>query len=152
MISFSCKSFQDLSTNELYAILWLRAKVFVVEQNCPYQDLDGKDQKSYHVLGIADNMISAYTRVIPKGVSYQNYSSIGRVVCDPSVRGKGSGKALMQFSIESCKELFPNDPIKISAQSYLRGFYMELGFTQTGEEYLEDNIPHIAMILDKSIL
>jgi len=148
MIHFSYKSFSDLSKNELYAILWLRAKVFIVEQNCPYQDLDGKDQKSYHILGVSDNMISAYTRIIPKGVSYENYCSIGRVVCDPSVRSKGAGKALMHFSIDTCKELFPEIPIKISAQTYLNRFYTNLGFTAIGEEYLEDNIPHIQMVLD----
>jgi len=148
MINFSCKSYADLSKNELYAILWLRAKVFIVEQDCPYQDLDGKDQKSYHVLGIKDNMIAAYTRLIPKSVSYDSYCSIGRVVCDPSIRGSGAGKALMEFSIETCRELFPGDPIKISAQTYLTRFYTELGFNAVGDEYLEDNIPHIGMTLD----
>jgi len=152
MISFSCKSYADLSKNELYAILWLRAKVFVVEQNCPYQDLDGKDQKSFHVLGVKDNLIAAYTRLIPKSISYENYCSIGRVVCDPSIRNAGEGKALMQFSIDTCRELFQEVPIKISAQTYLRRFYSELGFVVTGEEYLEDNIPHIGMLLDESIL
>jgi len=147
MINYTCKSYQDLSKNELYAILWLRAKVFIVEQNCPYQDLDGKDQKSIHVLGVKDNLIAAYTRLIPKGVSYEDYCSIGRVVCDPSVRKGGVGKELMHFSIETCKEIFPNTPIKISAQTYLNKFYTNLGFTAIGEEYLEDNIPHIQMTL-----
>ncbi len=147
MINFTCKAYSDLSKNELYAILWLRAKVFIVEQNCPYQDLDGKDQKSYHVIGVKDDMIAAYSRIIPPGVSYENYSSIGRVVCDPSARGNGLGKTLMRFSIDTCKELYPDKPIKISAQTYLQRFYNALGFAEVGDEYLEDNIPHIQMIL-----
>ena len=147
-MKFTCKKFEKLSVYELYDIMALRAEVFVVEQNCPYQDADGKDLDGWHLLGHnTEGGLVAYTRLLPKGVSYENYASIGRVVNSPKVRGTGAGKILMEKSIEEMKRLFPNDGVKIGAQSYLLKFYESLGFESTGEEYLEDNIPHTSMVL-----
>jgi len=150
-LSFYCWSFEELDTYQLYRIMQLRQEVFVVEQDCPYLDADDKDQKSYHVCGIDEsNIIQAYTRLVPKGISYPNYISIGRVVNSKSIRGMGYGTILMEKSIEEAKKLWPNIPIKISAQTYLIKFYNSLGFKEIGEEYLEDDLPHIAMINDFS--
>ena len=155
MIEFTCKPFADLTVYELYDIMALRQEIFVIEQNCPYLDADGKDLKGWHLMGrqISDEntegVLVAYTRLLPKGVSYDDYASIGRVVSSSSVRGSGAGKILMQQSIEMMEKLFPNEPVKIGAQTYLLKFYESLGFESTGEEYLEDDIPHTSMILKK---
>ena len=155
MIRFTCKPFADLTVYQLYDIMALRQEIFVIEQNCPYLDADGKDLKGWHLMGrqISDEntegVLVAYTRLLPKGVSYDDYASIGRVVNSASIRGSGAGKILMQKSIDMMEKLFPNDPIKIGAQSYLLKFYESLGFESTGEEYLEDDIPHTSMILKK---
>lgn len=149
MISFTCLFFDDLSNRALYEIMALRQEVFVVEQNCPYQDCDGKDLFSWHLLGRdANGKLICYTRILPKGVAYENHISIGRVVSSPSVRGTGAGKTLMEESIRRCRALFGDAPIKIGAQTYLLRFYESLGFRSTGEEYLEDGIPHTKMILE----
>ncbi|MFK7933989.1 MAG: GNAT family N-acetyltransferase [Saprospiraceae bacterium] len=150
MITYSCLSFSELSLQQLYALMALRQQVFVVEQDCPYLDADGKDQLSHHLLGYdEDGDLVAYTRMVPPGISYEKYASIGRVVNAEKIRGKGVGKLLMQTTIHCVRRLYPNAPIKISAQSYLLKFYTELGFDAVGEEYLEDNIPHTAMILEQ---
>ena len=147
-IKFSCVTFNELDVNDLYKIMALRQEVFVVEQNCPYQDADGKDLEGWHLMGKnSDGKLIAYTRLLPKGVSYPEYASIGRVVNSPSVRGQGVGKILMEESIRRMKILFPNSTIKIGAQTYLLKFYESLGFVSTGEEYLEDDIPHTYMVL-----
>lgn len=140
------KHFKDLTTNELYQILQLRNEVFIVEQNCPFQDLDDKDFKCFHLLGFDTDSqkILAYTRIVPKGVSYEE-ASIGRVVTSPLARGRGIGKVLMLKSIELLEELYGGLPIKIGAQYYLKKFYESLGFQQVGEIYLEDGIEHILM-------
>ncbi len=149
MIAFSSKTFQELTTQELYQILALRAEVFVVEQNCPYQDVDGKDLNSLHVLGYLDKQLVAYARVLAQGISYKEYASIGRVVTAPSVRGKNHGGVLIDFSINVCNKNFPGQAVKISAQAHLEKFYNQHGFKATGESYLEDDIPHIGMLLKK---
>ncbi len=144
---FHICTFQELQLEELYAFMALRQEVFVVEQDCPYLDADGKDQLGWHVMLFDEKgKLSAYTRLLPPGVSYEKYSSIGRVVSSKHVRGKGYGKAVMEHSIQAIKELFPEASVKISAQTYLLKFYNELGFQEVGEEYLEDDIPHIGMI------
>ena len=146
---FITKYFQELTLHELYSILKLRAQVFVVEQECPYQDLDDKDQDAFHVFSLdEEGEVIAYTRLLAKGVSYDKHCSIGRVVINQSIRDKGAGKKLMTFSIDTIKQLYPEVPIKISAQLHLKGWYANIGFTAIGESYLEDNIPHIAMTLD----
>jgi len=147
-LNWILKEFAELSTTELYAILQLRNEVFVVEQNCPYQDADNKDRQSFHCMGWDGDVLAAYTRIIPAGISYTE-ASIGRVVTSPGYRGLGAGKQLMELSISKTFDLFKTATIKIGAQVYLKKFYEGLGFVQCSEEYLEDNIPHIEMLLTK---
>ena len=146
-MTFTCKPFADLSVFELYDIMALRQEVFVVEQNCPYLDADGKDLASHHLqCRNAQGKLVAYTRLLPIGVSYPTYASIGRVVSSPSLRGTGIGKMLVAESLAKMKQLFGDAPIKIGAQSYLLQFYENQGFVSTGEAYLEDGIPHTKMM------
>ncbi|MDO8367061.1 MAG: GNAT family N-acetyltransferase [Saprospiraceae bacterium] len=148
MLTFTCLTFNELSPYTLYEILALRQEVFVVEQSCPYQDCDGKDLQSWHLMGRDEpGKLVCYTRLLPKGLAYDEYVSIGRVVSSPVVRGTGTGKILMNKSIQMCRQLFGNQAIKIGAQTYLLNFYRGFGFCSTGEEYLEDGIPHTKMIL-----
>lgn len=142
------KKFQELTPDELYALLGLRAEVFVVEQTCAFQDLDNKDQPSYHLLGYLQDELVAYTRLVPPGISY-TAASIGRVVTSPAHRKKGFGKLLMQESIKFCDQLFGKNTIMIGAQCYLIEFYSSLGFVPSGEVYLEDGIEHIEMTLTR---
>jgi ElaA protein len=142
-----CIQFNDLTPNQLYDMLQLRISVFIVEQQCIYQDLDDKDRHSHHLLSYDDQVLAGTTRIVPPGISYEKYASIGRVASLPLLRKKGIGMELMKVSIQKCNDLYPEYPIKISAQSYLLDFYGRFGFIATGEEYLEDNIPHTAMIL-----
>lgn len=140
--------FSALTPDQLYEIIALRLEVFVVEQNCAYQDLDDKDQGAVHVMGRnAQGKLLSYCRILAPGISYDGYSSIGRVITAGSVRGSGEGKRLMQYAIRLTCGLYPSVPIKISAQCYALAFYESLGFAAVGEEYLEDDIPHKAMIL-----
>lgn len=148
MLTFSCLPFDQLTPYELYDIMALRQEVFVVEQNCPYLDADGKDLHSWHLMGRdAYGKLICYTRLLPEGLSYDGYVSIGRVVSSPAARGTGAGKILIRRSIDMCRHLFGNQPIKIGAQTYLLKFYTRFGFQSTGEEYLEDGIPHTKMTL-----
>lgn len=144
-MTWQCKTFSELTTEELYKILQLRNEVFVVEQNCPYQDCDGKDLKAHHFSAWDDGVLVAYTRLLPKGVSYDTGASIGRVLTSRKVRGQKLGKELMQKSIDKLYELYGQMPIIIGAQLYLKRFYESFSFVQQGEGYLEDNIPHIVM-------
>ena len=146
MTKWILKKFDELTAHELYSILQLRNEVFVVEQNCVYQDADNKDQASYHLTGWMNDRLIAYTRLLPRGIAYNDYVSIGRVVTSPSERGNGIGKELIQRSIEQLNNLFESVPIKIGAQIYLKKFYSEFGFQQTSDIYLEDGIEHIEMI------
>ena len=139
------KSFSDLTKEELYNILSLRSEVFIVEQNCAYQDIDKKDQSALHVFIKKNNQIIAYTRIF-KPNDYFKYSSIGRVVVLKKERRSKVGSQIMSFSIKKIEEIFNEKKIKISAQKHLISFYEKLGFLVTGDEYLEDGIPHIAMI------
>lgn len=147
-VNWIYKSFDALTTAELYAILQLRNAVFVVEQNCPYQDLDDKDQHSFHLMGWINDELVAYTRIIPRGISYAE-ASIGRVVTAPAYRRQQIGRPLMEMSIDKAFSQFNCTNIKISAQVYLQGFYESLGFVRCSEPYLEDGIPHIEMLLQK---
>lgn len=140
-----CKSFQNLAVEELYAIMHLRSEVFVVEQNCPYLDPDGKDLQSWHLMGWDQDKLVAYSRLLPAGLAFEEIS-IGRVVSSPAYRGKGAGKELMRNAIEMAYQLFGQQPIRIGAQLYLQKFYESLGFVQVSEMYLEDDIPHIEMV------
>tara|TARA_B110000003_G_scaffold198277_1_gene196969 strand:+ start:793 stop:1236 length:444 start_codon:yes stop_codon:yes gene_type:complete len=138
--------YQDLGPDRLYEILKLRSEVFVVEQKCAYQDLDNKDEKALHLVGEKNNKIIAYTRIFKKGAFFKN-SSIGRVLVKKKYRNKDYGRKIMTSSIEKLKKDPKEEIIEISAQKYLLKFYSELGFEKVGEEYLEDNIPHVKMIL-----
>lgn len=142
------KSFEELTTQELYEIIRLRIAIFVVEQNCPYQDADKKDEKSFHLMGYKNNELLAYARILPPGISYPDVS-IGRVVSSSTVRGKGIGKLLMTQALAEIKNKFGSTSVRISAQSYLINFYSSFGFISVGEEYLEDNIPHQEMLIEK---
>lgn len=139
------KVYQDLAIDELYAIMALRAAVFVVEQNCVYQDLDYKDQKALHVMGWINGKLVAYTRLFGPG-DYFDQASIGRVIVSMDQRGHNYGHQIMSASINAITQHYKTDRIDISAQTYLEQFYTAHGFLPSGEEYLEDGIPHIKMI------
>ena len=139
------KTFQELTVEELHDIFQLRSEVFVVEQNCVYQDIDGKDKKALHVFGIKGKYVVAYTRCFAPGI-YFNEAAIGRVVVLQSERKYGYGHDIMKASITAIKDNYHTSTIKLSAQTYLTRFYESHGFKKTGEEYLEDGIPHIEMI------
>jgi ElaA protein len=143
-LSFQIKTFDDLNTTELYAIMQLRSEVFVVEQNCVYQDLDGKDQKSRHILGYLDTKLVAYCRIFDKA-DYFEEASIGRVLVAYPYRKQHFGHELMCFAIAALWTCFESKKCTISAQLYLKHFYESHGFVQVGNTYLEDNIPHIMM-------
>lgn len=147
-LNWILKKFEELTAAELYRIMQLRNEVFVVEQNCVYQDADDKDQASLHFCGWDEEKLVAYTRIIPQGISYTE-ASIGRVVTSPAYRNTGAGRQLMKESIDRTFSRFSCAAIKIGAQVYLIKFYQSLGFVQSGAEYLEDGIPHIEMILHK---
>ncbi|OUS02363.1 GNAT family N-acetyltransferase [Flavobacteriales bacterium 33_180_T64] len=150
MIEIKIKSFPELSTLELYQLLQLRSEVFVVEQFCVYQDIDNKDQIALHVLGYKDDELVGYTRIFKSGDYFEN-ASIGRVVVRESYREHKFGYTIMNASIEAIKEHFKESKIKISAQTYLKRFYNNLGFKEVGAEYLEDGIPHKGMMfIDKN--
>jgi ElaA protein len=148
-IRWELKKFEELTPYELYDVLQLRSEVFVVEQNCVYQDMDGNDQQSYHLLGTHENKLVAYTRIVPGGVIY-SYASIGRVITSPTVRKTGIGKELMKQSITTLYSLFGEVTIKIGAQFYLKNFYESFGFRQVSDIYLEDGIEHIYMLKEPS--
>lgn len=146
MYHFEIKAFDALSARELHDILQLRINVFVVEQNCPYPELDGKDTLSFHVIGRDENgTLVATARILPQGISYPEVS-IGRVASNPDYRGKGVGHPLMTAILEFIGRAFGQVPVRISAQSYLLAYYQKHGFVSTGKEYLEDDIPHVEMV------
>jgi ElaA protein len=146
MINWSFKKFDNLTSHELYSVLQLRNEVFVVEQNCVFQDADDKDQDSHHLMGWDDETLVAYSRIVPSGIAYDSFPSIGRVVTSPKTRRSGIGKILMQQSIEELQKLFGQSSIKLGAQLYLKKFYESFGFVQSSDVYIEDGIPHIEMI------
>jgi len=143
-IEFQIKPFNALSVPQLYQILQLRSEVFVVEQNCVYQDIDGKDSKALHLLGILEGEIVAYSRLFAPGYYFDD-ASIGRVVISPEFRDRKWGHKLMEAAIEGISAHYTTSAITISAQLYLKKFYESHGFVQQGDGYLEDNIPHIRM-------
>lgn len=147
LMEISKKTFQELTLSELYNILKLRSEVFVVEQDCVYLDVDGKDEKALHIIGYSDGELAAYTRCF-KPDDYFKEASIGRVVVNKSHRNKGLAHLIMEESIEAIINRYQSNQIKVSAQTYLKNFYEAHGFKKKGEEYLEDGIPHISMILN----
>ena len=141
------KTFSELDTEDLYQILRLRSEVFVVEQDCVYQDIDNKDQNAIHLYYKENNEILAYTRIFKAGHYYEN-PCIGRVVVSKKNRGNDLGKKIMIDSMEYIKQNIKGEKIELSAQKYLNKFYKDLGFYKIGEDYLEDGIPHQRMIFD----
>ncbi len=140
------RSFPELTADELYDIFALRQTVFVVEQNCAYLDADGWDRRSRHLYTRdASGLVIAYLRLVEPGVKYEE-PSIGRVITHPSVRCTGVGRALMAEGIRGASEYYPGATIRIGAQSWAEGFYRSLGFERAGQEYLEDDIPHVEML------
>lgn len=145
-IIWQTKHFKDLSVDEYWEILHLRTEIFVVEQDCPYQEVDEKDKVSFHLFGKNENnKVIATSRVLPQGISYKEVS-IGRVALKKEARGKGIADEMMLETFEFIISQFGKVSIRISAQEYLRNFYGKHGFKQVGEGYLEDNIPHIEML------
>lgn len=145
-IQWQCRQFDDLTAAQLYEILQLRTEVFVLEQDCVYQDMDGCDRGAQHVTGHLDGSLVCYSRLLEKGIKYAT-PSIGRVLTKQSIRRDGYGKVLMLKTLDYCEQLWPGEDTTISAQQYLEKFYRELGFTTQSEPYLEDGIPHIEMLL-----
>ena len=146
MLNWQCLSFSELTTTQLYELLKLRVDVFVVEQTCPYPELDNKDRIEgvFHLLGYQGQELVACARLLPKGVSHATIS-IGRVVTKKNARGSGLGHQLMTQALQECQQRWPNEEIQISAQQHLIDFYLQHGFVQMSEMYLEDDIPHIEM-------
>ena len=140
------KSFEELDPIELYRIIQARLEVFVVEQICPYLDLDDLDQEARHIWLQDQDVLVAYVRVVNPGVSYPMACSIGRVITQGEYRGSGYGRQIFEHGIEFCQSTFVGVPINISAQLYLKRFYSSFGFEQKGSIYLEDGIPHISMM------
>ncbi|WP_411682723.1 GNAT family N-acetyltransferase [Clostridium thailandense] len=147
-MNWNIKKFSQLKVEELYKILALRNKVFIVEQECAYLDCDDKDFNSYHLFSEEDGELVAYVRILEKGVSYDEIS-IGRVMVNKNYRGKGISREMMLKAIEFIEKTLKETTIKIQAQAYLLDFYNSLGFKGVSEEYLEDNIPHIDMLYKK---
>ena len=145
---FITKSFKELTIDQLYELLQLRSEVFVVEQTCYYQDLDDKDRHpgARHLLGYHEGRLAAYLRILPRGVSYPEHQSIGRVVTSDAVRGQGAGHQLLQHGVELCLSQDAELSIKISAQEHLQGYYGRQGFVTVSDVYLEDGIDHVAMV------
>lgn len=143
-----CKKFNELTLEELYEILKLRSEVFVVEQNCIYNDIDGKDLTSSHIMIKENGKIKAYLRALQPGVSYED-ASLGRVLVSPDARGKGYAKAIVTKGVEYISNNFNTTKITIGAQEYLKNFYSEIGFKPISEVYDEDGIPHLDMTFEK---
>lgn len=146
-LNWQIKHYNDLTTNEFHDLIALRMEIFVVEQDCPYQDLDGKDKKSYHMI-CRDGMgnLAGTARILPAGLAYKDACAIGRVVIREDLRGGGHGHTLMDNCVEFCLKEFGGTPMMISAQKHLEKYYEQHKFKSTGNEYLEDGIPHVEMI------
>ncbi|MGC9422126.1 MULTISPECIES: GNAT family N-acetyltransferase [Vibrio] len=146
MVTWQWLSFAELNNHQLYELLKLRVDVFVVEQSCPYPELDNKDRITgvKHLLGYRDGQLIACARLLPPGISYPSVS-IGRIATHPSVRGDGLGHLLLTQALQQCQALWPEQAIEIGAQQYLAKFYCRYGFVPTSQPYLEDGILHIDM-------
>ena len=149
-LEWKCKQFEQLKNNELYELIKLRVDVFVVEQHCPYPELDEKDRATdtRHLIAYQNSRIIAYARLLPPGVSYPN-SSIGRFAVEARHRRQGIGSILMHKCLEQMSILWPDHDIRVSAQAHLKEFYESFKFIQSSEKYLEDGIPHIEMLKNK---
>ncbi|PFV82902.1 GNAT family N-acetyltransferase [Bacillus sp. AFS059628] len=145
-MTWKIKKFDELTNIEQYNILRERTSVFVVEQNCAYEEIDGKDLNSYHVFKEEKERIITYLRIVPAGIAYEEIS-FGRVLVKKEHRGQGIAKELVNVALDFIQNELKEDTIKIQAQEYLHEFYSSFGFKSVSETYLEDNIPHIDMIL-----
>ena len=143
---YQVKSFQELSLEEFHDIIALRIQIFIIEQNCPYQEVDGKDKLAHHLFfkNETDEII-AITRILPQGISYEEVA-IGRVVVHEDYRGAGLGNQLMSDSMNFVRDKYGEVPVRLSAQKHLENYYGNHGFKSTGKEYLEDGIPHVEML------
>ncbi len=149
-LNWHCKHFSELTAEEFHDILRVRIGVFIIEQNCPYPEIDGKDKDAYHVFGMnEENEIVAVSRILKKGISYDE-CSIGRVATSSKARMTGFGIEMMKFTLEKIESLFGKTDVRISAQEYLKSFYEKFGFVKVSESYLEDDIPHIEMLRENS--
>lgn len=148
MLTWIFKRFEELSPQELYDLLELRQRVFIIEQNCIYPDIDGKDAKAHHLLCYADGKLVAYSRITFPGVMFEEVA-IGRIVSDPQQRKMGYGKQVTAMALEKVKAIYGDVPVRIAAQSYLINFYKSFGFEPVDEEYIWDGIPHQDMLLSK---
>ncbi|MCG3729509.1 GNAT family N-acetyltransferase [Vibrio cincinnatiensis] len=146
MYTWQCRSFNELTTEQLYELLKLRVDIFVVEQQCPYPELDDKDRiaETWHLMGYDQQQLVACARLLPPGVSYPS-ASIGRVAIAQNARGKGLAHQLLEQALMHCAQHWPEQAIEIGAQTYLTHFYAQFGFIPTSESYLEDGIAHIDM-------
>ncbi len=144
-VSWHIAEFNKLNPVQLYAALQLRTEVFVMEQNCVFQDMDGCDQDFLHLLGDVDGDLICYARIAAPGIKYSE-AVIGRVITHPTLRGKGYGKELMREAVRHCEALWPGAGIKISAQQHLEAFYQDSGFLTVSDPYDEDGIPHVEML------
>ena len=145
-MNFVCLPFTKLSTAQLYELLHLRSEVFVLEQNCIYQDLDHKDTQTgvQHLLMLDNKQLLGYARLLPPKISYDT-PSIGRILISPKARAKGLGRMLIQESLNRAYALWPNTQITIGAQSHLSALYQSFGFKEISDDYLEDGILHVDM-------
>jgi ElaA protein len=146
-MKFNSLKFEKLNVKQLYDILQLRSEVFVVEQDCVYQDIDGHDQIALHVLAYDQNILTTYARILPPKTYFEQVS-IGRIIVKQTHRGQDLGHQLMKYCINFIAEKYGKQTIKISAQEHLKAFYEQHGFKQIGEAYLEDGIPHVAMMVE----
>lgn len=144
-LTWTFTSFASLTVAQLYSILAARSAVFVVEQNCPYQDMDGVDEHSMHLVGWQDASVAAYLRIVPPGIKFAE-PSIGRVITAAVFRGTGLGRELMRRGVQQLDDLYPTQASRIGAQAHLQKFYAEFGYVTSSEVYLEDGIPHVEML------
>ncbi len=154
MMEWHILRFSELDTHTLYALLQLRVDVFVVEQNCPYPELDDKDlhPETRHIILKKADKILGYSRILPPGVSFKDAPGVGRVCVAQTARRLGLGELLVAKAIATAKEGWPGQDVHISAQCYLQRFYESMGFVAASEPYLEDDIPHLKMILSVNSL
>ena len=145
-VIFKCLPFDQLDNQTLYNLLALRTAVFSVEQNCAYQDMDGKDTLAWHLLAYVDGVLVGVARLLMPGESYPGACSIGRIACRMDYRSLGIGKKLMAEAVRLTEKLFPDFPVCIGAQRYLHAFYSKFGFEVSGSPYLEDGIVHVKMV------
>ena len=135
----------DMTARQLYKLLAARSEVFVVEQNCVYQDMDGLDLEALHLVGWSDGELGACLRLLAPGAKYAE-ASLGRVVTTKLVRGSGVGREMLSLAVRRLDQDYPTQPTRISAQAHLQKFYSEFGFRTVSDEYLEDGIPHVEML------